>query len=293
VAALRADAGPASLSVLLGKDALTDIGTLQASSDGQALFQVASQFNCLESPGPHLSPIRNYVGDNTQGPRAAVSAFPGTFLRHYQAPDGRGGRFVQGVGGGIDLLAEALGPGIASTTHGYLLVEGVPDAERACAAMRERFDLVRIGLHEDVEVVLGHHWGGPVVGARRIAQAFTAAMALAYSVRKPTASHLSLAREILRAGYLGTLLGAVVLGKRRAVLTLVGAGVFGNAPETVWDAILWAVDRLATLGTPALDVVVNGFELASKIPLRMILPEVRARQGVIVQVERGVVTLES
>ena len=34
----------------------TDIGSLQATAGPGMLFQVASQFNCLEAPGPFVTP---------------------------------------------------------------------------------------------------------------------------------------------------------------------------------------------------------------------------------------------
>jgi len=41
------------LWVLDGVSPATDIGSLQATAGPNTLFQVASQFNCLESPGPY------------------------------------------------------------------------------------------------------------------------------------------------------------------------------------------------------------------------------------------------
>lgn len=46
--------GRLRLFVLEGASPLTDIGWLQATAPGGCAFQVASQFNCLESPGPYL-----------------------------------------------------------------------------------------------------------------------------------------------------------------------------------------------------------------------------------------------
>ncbi len=83
------------LWVFDGASPLTDIGALQATAPPGSLFQVASQFNCLESPGPHVTAVAHYPSDPTQGPRASVSAFPGTLVRHYAAPRVDGSRFVQ------------------------------------------------------------------------------------------------------------------------------------------------------------------------------------------------------
>ena len=73
------------LCIFDGAGPATDIGALQASAPPRTLFQVASQFNCLEAPGAFITEVADYLHDPTQGPRASVSAFPGTLLRHYAA----------------------------------------------------------------------------------------------------------------------------------------------------------------------------------------------------------------
>jgi len=82
--AKRAGAGGGRLRlwVLDGAGLATDVGGLQATAPPGSLFQAASQFNCLESPGPYVTPVVQYFRDYTQGPRASISAFPGTLLRH-------------------------------------------------------------------------------------------------------------------------------------------------------------------------------------------------------------------
>lgn len=51
-----------------------------------AIFQVASQFNCLEMVGPGISPedgITRYIYDRTQGPACALSCPAATLFRNY------------------------------------------------------------------------------------------------------------------------------------------------------------------------------------------------------------------
>src|SRR5206468_2080013 len=79
------EGGIGRLWVFEGISPATDIGALQAAGGGRSLFQVASQFNCLESPGPSIVPVAEYFSDFTQGPRASISAFPATLQRHYAA----------------------------------------------------------------------------------------------------------------------------------------------------------------------------------------------------------------
>ena len=283
-------AGPARararLWVLDGASPVTDIGALQATSGDGTLFQVASQFNCLESPGPYVARVADYFGDPTQGPRASVSAFPATLLRHYAAPGPGGERFVQATDGRqVDLLADACGPG--ASRNGYFTGQGAADPAALVAALEDRFDAVRVGVHDDAQVVLGYGWDGAVEDSarRRIAQVFTSTVAGGgYGGERALGpgGFGAACRVLLRAAYLGTLLAAASLGRRRVVLTLIGGGVFGNPARLIVDAILWAVDEVEPLLRHDLDVVVNGRNLGGMIDLGAeVLPAVRARGGVI------------
>jgi hypothetical protein len=70
------------------------------------------------------------------------------------------------------------------------------------------------------------------------------------------------------------------LGRQRAVLTLIGGGVFQNAVGDIWDAVRWAIDEATPLLARDLDVVVNGRNLGTLIDLdAQIMPELRARSG--------------
>jgi hypothetical protein len=54
-----------------------------------AIFQAASQFNCLEFPNPRTVPehgITAYFTDHTQGPACALACAAGTLYRNYFAP---------------------------------------------------------------------------------------------------------------------------------------------------------------------------------------------------------------
>ncbi|MCX5745938.1 MAG: hypothetical protein NT062_25960 [Proteobacteria bacterium] len=271
------------LSMLRGASAANDIGSLQATAPAGTLFQVASQFNCLESPDPVIVPVHDYPFDATQGPRASVSAFPGTLLRHYQAPRADGTRFVQTDHACLDLLADVTGPGIAAVQCGYLLAERIDDPEAFAGALETRFDQLRVGVHDDLEVVLGAHWGGAVpVGAPRIAQVFGSTIALGgYSQDGDSPALARIRRQLLRAAYLGTLLGAVALGKRTVVLTLIGGGAFGNPHRDIWGAIHWAIGEVEALVHGTLDVVVN---VRTDRVEASDLGRVRARGGVCVEV---------
>lgn len=275
------------LWVLDGASPVTDIGTLQAGSSAGALFQVASQFNCLESPGPYVTSVASYFSDPTQGPRASISAFPATLLRHYRAPGPDGERFVQTSDGRqIDLLRDVCGPGFSR--NGYFTGDGPGDRQAVFTAFETHFEAIHVGVHDGVQVALGYNWDGAVEESdqRRIAQVFTSTVAGgAYG----GARHLGgtgfvvACRQLLRAAYLGTLLAAATLDRTRVVLTLIGGGVFHNPIALIWEAILWAIDEVTPLLSGNLDVIVNGYrDLGGLMDLdQTVLPAVRARGGAI------------
>jgi hypothetical protein len=276
------------LWVLEGASPVTDIGSLQATSGSAGLFQVASQFNCLESPGPYLTPVASYFGDPTQGPRASISAFPATLLRHYAAPGPGGERFVQERDGRqIELLADACGPGAAR--NGYFTGAGIAAPASLVGALEDRFDAIRVGVHDDVQVVLGADWDGAVEDSarRRIAQVFTSTVAGGgYGGERylGASAFRAACRQLLRAAYLGTLLAAAWLGRTRVALTLIGGGVFRNPVPLIWDAIRWALEEIDPLVTQTMDVVVNGRNLGSALDLAAeVLPTVRTRGGAVLR----------
>lgn len=287
--ALRTDAGPHRLWVLDGEGVATDIGALQAHAPEGALFQAASQFNCLESPGAYVTPVTAYLGDPTQGPRASISAFPATLIRHYAAPSRDGRRFTQSTHREqIDLLADVCGPDVARVESGYLRDRSIYDAGAFAEALQARFDEVRVGLHDDVEVVLGAHWDGAVATHHHIAQVFTSTFAggMYSSLASPGEAYRIITRQLLRAAYLGTLLGAIAVGRRVVVLTLIGGGVFGNPIGLIWESILWALEEATRVAPVALDVVVNGRALAQSIERSELAGEAARRGGVMVELAR-------
>jgi hypothetical protein len=64
-----------------------DVGAMHRDpANGNAMFQVASQFNLLEMTGPIVEPengVTQYIDDRTQGPACALSASVATVYRNY------------------------------------------------------------------------------------------------------------------------------------------------------------------------------------------------------------------
>lgn len=289
----RAGSPPARrrLWVLDGSSPVTDIGGLQASAAPGTLFQVASQFNCLESPGAFVTPVSQYLTDPTQGPRAAVSAFPGALLRHYAAPAADGRRFVQRDDGEqLELLAAVCSPGVAEVKSGYLRAQDLADPPRFLRALIEQFEHLAVGVHTGIEVVLGADWAGGVPRAphQLVTQVLTSTVAggmYGSAAEDPVGAHLC--QQLLRAAYLGTLAAAAGLGMRRVVLTLIGGGVFQNPVPLIWEAVCWAADQVVPLLHDELSIVLNGRELSHHVPMAELLRETGARDGGVLVLERG------
>lgn len=279
------------LWVIDGASPATDIGALQATAAPGSLFQVASQFNCLESPGPFVAPVHHYLTDPTQGPRASISAFPATLLRHYAAPAWDGSRFVQRSDGEqLNLLADVCDPGIATVRNGYLRSQDIVDPGQFARALRERFESIAVGVHDGAEVVLGADWSGGVANAphRTIAQVFASTVAGGmYGEIAADRAGAQICEQLQRAAYLGTLLAAAALGKRRVLLTLIGGGVFANPIRTIWEAILWAADQVVSVLHDDLSIVVNGRSLGQELATAELVAATRARGGALLRVDRS------
>ena len=287
------------LWVIDGVSPVTDIGALQAQAQPGSLFQVASQFNCLESPGAFVTDVASYVNDPTQGPRASISAFPGTLVRHYAAPAPDGRRFVQATDGRqIELLADVAEPAIAAVRNGYLRASDIGEPAAFARALEDGFEAIRVGVHDGVEVVLGHDWAGSVEGAphRTIAQVLTSTIAAGMygDLDEGDRAFGTICRQLQRAAYLGTLVAAAALGKERVALTLIGGGVFANPIEVIWEAILWAADRTRALLHRDLVVVVNGRDLGMQLPPHQLRAAAVERGGGLLRLERsGQIAIEA
>jgi hypothetical protein len=268
--------GRLSVSIVQG-----DVGKLhQAGENAGALFQVASQFNLLEMTSPHVTPedgVTRYQGDPTQGPACAIAAGAATIFRNYFADvNGASGqtatRQLDGLADVGFSLAQALDQPVDqlwSMRNGYAMctqagLDGIsaylksPDSDLAVALG----DLLRIGLHWDVEVT-----AGPMETARpRVSQAFCSALPVRYT--NIARSHWQVfATVVLRAAYEATLCAAVCNaqnhGSKAVLLTRLGGGAFGNDDAWIHSAMRaalrtvqdYALDvRLVSYGSPSAEL---------------------------------------
>lgn len=232
------------------REVVADVQSLhQDPANKNSVFQVASQFNCLEMAAPHLTPeagVGIYQNDFTQGPACCVCAGAGTLFRNYLVE--QNGILGQTADLQIDCLSE-----IAShfdnsdkqfwrMQNGYCFPTdvGLQDIEQQLSVLSdEELNQLRsklmVGLQSNTEITLGE-------SNHRVTQVFCSALPVAYSgIRKSLWNHFP--RLILDATYeLAFYIGLenmINSGCRKLFLTLVGGGVFGNKLE--W--ILSSIDR--------------------------------------------------
>ena len=261
-------AGTSSCELIIG-----DVKKLhELGSNHGAVFQVASQFNCLEMISPSLTPedgVTCYQHDQTQGPACAIAAGAATIYRNYFVPLSED--FGQTSARQINTLkpfAEALARNLDCTVtnlwsmkNGYVLLEQstlsiIDQHLMNCneTQLDEYRKIIQIGMHWDVEVTSGVEDQQSIVS-----QAFCSALPVSYNQASKT-TWTRFAKLVLESVYEATILAAVLNRKKTGVntvfLTLLGGGAFGN--EEAW--IIEAVQRSLNLTNEAgLDVKIVSF----------------------------------
>jgi len=228
-------------------------------SNAGAVFQVASQFNCLEMVGPGTRPedgVTQYYCDATQGPACALSCPAATVFRNYFVNNGLG----QANKNQIDCLADVGTLLQNPKKHHWRMVNGycMPDAAGgiACASAQLASDpelvervlgAMRVGVHWDTEVKGGAH---------RVCQVFCSALPVAYAKSVRSSDWAPLACVVLEGSYSATLAIVSLLAAKRGervtvFLTAVGGGAFGNRSAWIVNSMNKALASFA--GAP-LDV---------------------------------------
>lgn len=263
--------GPNKVSIVTG-----DVRKMhQLPEYSGALFQVASQFNALEMVGPSVTPedgVTRYETDRTQGPACAIAAGAATIYRNYFAPVGsqvgQSSKYqldgLAGIGANLSLSLGRPVSDLWSMQNGYALAtrEGLAMiaahlSEIGETATRELAGRLQIGLHQGVEVT-----DGPTTPGQVVSQVFCSALPVAYG-RAPQPCWETFAQLVLDGAYEATLLTGVLNsrqgGSNIVLLTLLGGGAFGNAPEWIYKAIERALSmhqdhdldvRLVSYGAP-------------------------------------------
>ena len=228
-----------------------------------ALFQVASQFNCLEFAGPDMTPehgVTGYANDATQGPACALAAAAATVYRNYFAPvHGGTGQTAERQLNNLDALEARLAmgngeSGFFEVVNGYTAsTEGRLLALQRALREHDRESLLgsmKIGLQRGIDVTFAERFVEPTTKAR-VSQAFCSAISCGYTKLAPELWE-PLATLVLDAAYEATLLSAVLdaetsSGSGKVWLTFLGGGVFGNRPHWITNAIRRALARCSNM----------------------------------------------
>ena len=243
-----------------------------------AIFQAASQFNCLEFPQPLSLPengITNYAWDHTQGPACAIACGAGTAFRNYLVPmpNGTVGQSAKHQINTLQAVLERLTvlnndkpirvkvkDGYANSINKHLYAVHDLLAEHS----DDLRSLLRVGIQRDTEVTY------PVLTGRTVTQVYCSAVPISYSQASADAWK-PLAQIILQGAYEATLLEGVrqhliLLQQQqessdklsspvslpppppptKIYLTLVGGGVFGNDLSWIWQAMEYAHKAVAS-----------------------------------------------
>jgi hypothetical protein len=236
------------------------------TSNANALFQVASQFNLLEMGSPKVTPddgVGIYDFDPTQGPACAIAAGAGTIYRNYFAIVN--GQTGQSANNQIDCLAD-LGAALGNTANrlwsmknGYALASYsglIEISHRLQTASETELDelrqLLRVGIQWNTQVTLNDC-------EQQVSQAYCSALPVAYSTQ-PSSLWAKFAQLVLEASYEATIctaiLNSVKNDSNQLFLTLLGGGAFGNEIDWIIAAIRRALNRYQHID---LDVVIVSY----------------------------------
>ena len=241
-----------------------------SNENSEAVFQVASQFNCLEMVGPNVTPshgITKYIFDATQGPACALSCSSALFYRNYlvkvKAKENNPTNEKEAIERGqlktqINLL-EDVGVYLDNESNNYWVIRNgycltgkrMDELNNKLAdnnLVEEVKKKVIIGIHWDTEVNgIPNHKSIDILNKQRVCQVFCSTLAMSYDLLLKSRNS-EFCKTILEAMYEATLAAAGILAylkqKRiKVFLTAVGGGVFGNPPEYIRNAIQKSIEK--------------------------------------------------
>jgi len=253
--------GCGTFNVFYGKN--LDVAAFQAdpAHDG-AVFQVASNFNGLETVDQNqditTQLITDYTGDPTQGPSASISAAPGLIFRRYflffdkNKPITEWGQNKNGERQVNFLKA------ITQQEKNDLPKMSQAGYVQFSNAMRmphdDDYKQIKIGYHEKTAVTFGarsgHQHAVAALPYSLIDQVFAAAADFGGTngALKNNTIAQAWAQKILNAAYQGALHCAFINNRKKVFLTLMGGGVFANDFSWICNAITRLKDFIQQSG---------------------------------------------
>merc|ERR1719221_1348848 len=212
------------------------------------MVQLASNFNCLEVPCRSHVPctgnlVEGYAKDSTQGPAASFGV-PAASLFRAHFPFSAAGidscTWGQTAERQIELLSDVR-DFFGTCVNGKVTFTG---RERALSSdvVADVSSAIRVGVHTDAQVIFGRskRAAGQVCLLPEpwalVDQVLVASVNWNDAGLHPSREQLErLTRAALRSSYDGAYLAAISRERQVLMLTLVGAGVFGNPKGLVLE----------------------------------------------------------
>ncbi|CAE7743106.1 unnamed protein product [Symbiodinium necroappetens] len=235
----------------------------QDPKNANAVFQVCSLFNCLETTDGHQPEdgITHYCSKATQGAASAIACPAAAFFRNY---------FVHSTGQGasgrpVDLLEE-LGNVVQNSKNGYWTMKNghcLPRVDGSIARLSQRLATNHELEHQAREAVqVGVHWETEVWQmSHQVCQVLCGALPVGYLKAVRSNDWSVFAKVVLQAAYEATLTVASCLAAKRGArvkvfLTAVGAGSLSNRVSWIASALERSLEEFAS---EPLDVVLVHF----------------------------------
>lgn len=199
-----------------------DTSSLQYDAEPDTVFQVASNFNCLEVSSTTDNPLNGkylsfLMEDTTQGPSASGGAVCGAFQilnKHFESP--------------ISLLEDVC----ITDKNGKLMEEKVSQEQVDKLSTQQQH--IKVGILRNTHPVINRNatLGDTIIYTPQdthIHQVFTSTCI----VRRQSKKSLELQEILLRVAYEAVYLLAIQEHSHNIVLTMVGGGVFRNDRNTI------------------------------------------------------------
>ena len=234
----------------------SDVALLHCDpTNAGAVFQVASQFNCLEMLDLDKTPnngVTIYTNDRTQGPACAMACPAALVYRNYFVKNGdeKGQLNVQ-INNLEDIgkLLENNNDTLWRMQNGYVIIDDVNKLEQITAKIKtetsaEVINALRVGVHWSTSVVDNNK---QELMDHQVCQVYASALPVATRYNSNiTDSNIDkwtdFATCILDGSYRATLCIAALIALKskkriKCYLTCIGGGAFENKPEWIINAI--------------------------------------------------------
>ena len=249
--------------------ATPDVALLHCDPENAgAIFQVASQFNCLEMRSDAARPnqgVTIYSYDHTQGPACAMACpaalvYRNYFVEHTKNGDKHKGQCAHQIDNleDINKMLGNMNEEYWTMRNGYVIMKS-----DGATKLQELSNKILNGVERESIIQalrVGVHWSTSVVDNEnittkkepldhRVCQVYASALPVAYNYSiKDKNLWAPFATCILEGSYMATLCIAALIAIKaqtrvKCYLTLIGGGAFGNKPNWIIDAIEKALKK--------------------------------------------------